>query len=131
MAIPETTSAQGFARFVGGKCLKAGDGGAWREIKAWIRALPPRVDALELPAVSEPSLAVTISGEVEFQEREGKRPWITHRLRKGVYFLTSGGAPYEVRWKALTSEPFQTMAISIELPLLQRAIGWVNPARLR
>jgi AraC family transcriptional regulator len=66
--------------------------------------------------------AFTISGEVEFQEREDKRPWITHRIKKGSFFLTSGGAPYDCRWKAVTSEPFETMAVFIELPFLQRAL---------
>jgi AraC family transcriptional regulator len=121
MPIPETTSAEAFERYVGGKCLRAGRGDAWREIKAWILALPPVVDALPLPSVSEPFLAWTISGEVDFQEREGRRPWITHRIKKGCFFLTSGGAPYECRWKAVTPEPFQSMAVFIELPLLQRA----------
>jgi hypothetical protein len=60
--------------------------------------------------------------EVEFQEREGKRPWITHRIKKGTFFLTSGGAPYDCRWKAVTSDPFGTMAVFIELPLLQRSL---------
>jgi len=41
-----------------------------------------------------------MSGEVDFQEREYDRPWITHRIKKGSFFLTSGGAPYDVRWKA-------------------------------
>ena len=41
MPIPETTSAEGFERYVGGKCLRAGRGKAWREIKAWVIA-PPR-----------------------------------------------------------------------------------------
>jgi hypothetical protein len=69
MPIPETTSAEAFERYVGGKCLRAGHGKAWREIKAWIVAPPSSVDALHLPSVSEPFLAWTISGEVEFQER--------------------------------------------------------------
>jgi AraC family transcriptional regulator len=122
MPIPETTSAEAFERYVGGKCLRAGRGEAWRDIKAWIIALPSLVDALTLPSVSEPFLAWTISGEVEFQEREGKNPWITHRLKKGSFFLTSGGAPYDCRWKAVTAEPFESMAVFIELPILQRAL---------
>jgi AraC family transcriptional regulator len=122
MAIPETTSAEAFERYVGGKCLVACRGKAWREIKAWIIAPPRDVDMLSLPSVSEPFLAWTISGEVEFQEREGKRPWVTHRIKKGTFFLTSGGAPYDCRWKAVTSESFETMAVFIELPLLQRAL---------
>lgn len=122
MPIPETTSAEAFERYVGGKCLVACRGKAWREIKAWIIAPPRNVDMLSLPSVSEPFLAWTISGEVEFQEREGKRPWVSHRIKKGSFFLTSGGAPYDCRWKAVASEPFETMAVFIELPLLQRAL---------
>ncbi|HTS17817.1 MAG TPA: helix-turn-helix domain-containing protein [Verrucomicrobiae bacterium] len=120
VAIPETTSAEALETYLGGKCLVAGRGKAWRDIKAWIVSLPPNVNTLPLPSVSEPFLAWTLSGEVEFQEREGKRPWITHRIRKGSLFLTSGGAPYECRWKAVTSEPFESMAVFIELPLLER-----------
>ncbi|HEX9048181.1 MAG TPA: AraC family transcriptional regulator [Verrucomicrobiae bacterium] len=122
MPVPETTSAESFERFVGGKCLRVGDGKAWREVKAWTVALPSVVQSLPLPSVSEPFLALTTSGEIEFQEREGNHPWITHRVKKGSIFLTTGGAPYEVRWKALTSEPFESLAVFIELPLLQRAL---------
>ena len=136
MKIPETTSAEAFERYVGGKCLRAGHGEAWRDIKAWLIALPPVVETLHLPSVSEPSLAWTVSGEADFQEREGKRPWITHRIKKGSFFLTSGGAPYDCRWKALGPEPFQSLAVFIELPLLQRAMEEVfgaeaTHARLR
>jgi AraC family transcriptional regulator len=121
MPIPETTSAKAFARYVGGECLRVGEGKAWREIKAWIVALPGVVDLLHLPSVREPLLAWTLSGAVEFQEREGTQPWITHRVRKGSFFLTSGGAPYDCRWQARTAEPFESMAVFLELPLLQRA----------
>ena len=122
MSIPETTSAEAFERYVGGKCLAVSQGEAWRDIKAVIIQLPPVVDTLRLPSVSEPFVAWTISGEVDFQERENEQPWLTNRIRKNSLFLTSGGAPYECRWKAITSEPFETMAVFIELPLLQRAL---------
>ena len=136
MGIPETTSAEAFERYVGGKCLRVGRGKAWRDIKALTIALPRVVDMLPLPSVSEPFLAWTISGEAEFQEREGKRPWATHRIKKGSLFLTSGGAPYDCRWKAMASEPFESMAVFIELPLLERAFEEVfgddaTHARLR
>jgi AraC family transcriptional regulator len=120
--VPETTSAEAFQRYVGGKTVRAGRGKAWRDIKAWIIALPSVKETVHLPSVSEPFLAWTISGEVEFQEREGKRPWITHRLKHGSFFLTSGGAPYDCRWKTLTSAPFEAMSVFIELPLLQRSM---------
>lgn len=136
MAIPETTSAEAFERYVGGRCLRAGYGEAWKEIKAWLISLPPVVETVHLPSVSETSLAWTTSGEVDFQEREGKRPWITHRIKKGAFFLTSGGAPYDCRWKAVRPEPFESLAVFIELPLLQRALNEVfgaeaEHARLR
>jgi len=122
MSIPETTSAEAFARYVGGKCLFESRGEAWRDIKAWIVALPPVVNTINLPSVSEPFVAWSMSGEVDFQERANEQPWITHRLKKGSFFLTSGGAPYDVRWKAVSSEPFHAMHVFIELPLLQRAL---------
>lgn len=121
MSIPDTTSAHGLIRYVGGKCLKEGRGEAWREIKVWIVSLPSEVATLNLPAVSEPFLAWTMSGEADFQEREIGGPWITHRIGKGSLFLTSGGAPYDCRWKTVTAEPLQSMAVFIEFPLLQRA----------
>ncbi len=128
MSIPETTSAEGFERYVGGKVLFESRGEAWRDIKVWIVALPPVVDTLQLPSVSEPFLAWTISGEVDFQEREYKRPWIMNRIKKGSFFLTSGGAPYECRWKTVTSAPFEAMLLFVELPLLQRALEEVSGA---
>jgi AraC family transcriptional regulator len=122
MSVPETTSAETFWRYAGGECLFASRGEAWRDIKAWITALPLAVDTLNIPAVSEPFLAWTTSGEVDFQEREGDQPWVTNRIRKGSFFLTTGGAPYDVRWKAVSSEPFETMLVFVELPVLQRAL---------
>ena len=122
MSIPETTSVESFERYVGGKVLFESRGEEWRDLKAWLVSLPAVGDSLPLPAVSEPFLAWTTSGEVDFQERENNDPWITHRLRKGCFFLTSGGAPYDVRWKAVTSEAFEAMYVFIELPVLQRAL---------
>ncbi|MDQ3816592.1 MAG: AraC family transcriptional regulator, partial [Acidobacteriota bacterium] len=122
MSVPETTSAEAFWRYAGGKCLFESRGEAWRDIKAWITELPPVVDTIHLPSVSEPFLAWTTSGEVDFQEREDGQPWITNRIRKGSFFLTTGGAPYDVRWRAVNEEPFEAMYVFVELPLLQHAL---------
>jgi AraC family transcriptional regulator len=77
---------------------------------------------LHIPSASEPFLAWTTSGVADFQERENEQLWITHRIQKGSFFLTSGGTPYDVRWSAVTDEPFETMLVFIELPVLQRAL---------
>ena len=136
MSIPETTSAEAFWRYAGGKCLFESRGEAWRDIKAWITALPPVVETLHLPSVSEPFLAWTTSGEVDFHEREDGQSWITNRIKKGSFFLTTGGAPYDVRWRAVSQEPFETMLVFIELPVIERALEEVfgtdaTHARLR
>lgn len=122
MLTPETTSAEAFWRYAGGKCLFEGKGEAWRDIKAWITAMPLAVDTTHIPAVSEPFLAWTTSGEVDFQEREEGQPWVTNRIQKGSFFLTTGGNSYQVRWRAVSDEPFETMYVFLELPVLQRAL---------
>src|SRR5215213_4013140 len=122
MTVPETTSAEAFWRYAGGTCLYESRGEAWHDIKAWLTALPPAVDTLHIPAVSEPFLAWVTSGEVDFQEREDGQPWVTNRIRKGSFFLTTGGAPYDVRWRAVSPEPYETLLVFIELPVLQRAL---------
>jgi|GEM_PF-4602467 len=59
MPIPETTSAEAFERYVGGKCLVACRGKAWREIKAWIIAPPRNVDMLLPLTWAMPTLAIS------------------------------------------------------------------------
>jgi len=105
-----------------GTILRTGEGMAWKEVKALITSMPLAAEAQRVPSMSEPFLAWIISGEVDFQEREGGGAWIHHRIRKGMMFLTTGGAPYEVRWKALTAEAFESLAVFLELPLLERAL---------
>jgi AraC family transcriptional regulator len=136
MPIPETTSAEAFWRYAGGKCLFESQGEAWKDIKAWLTVLPPVVETLHIPSVSEPFLAWTTSGKVDFQEREDGQPWGTNRIKKGSFFLTTGGGPYDVRWRAVSPGPFETMLVFIELPVLQRALEEVfcdeaTQARLR
>jgi AraC family transcriptional regulator len=136
MSNPETTSAEAFWRYAGGKCLFESRGEAWRDIKAWLTVLPPVVETLHIPSVSEPFLAWITSGEVDFQEREDGQPWVTNRIKKGSFFLTTGGAPYDVRWRAVSPEPYETLLVFIELPVLQRALEEVfgtdvTHARLR
>jgi AraC family transcriptional regulator len=121
MPVPEKTSAENLFRYVGGKCLAFGRGEAWRNIQASVIALPPVIDALHMPSVSEPVLVWITSGEVEVQERENGGPWLTNRVKKGAFFLTTGGSPYDCRCKTLTAEPYECMLVVVGLPLLQHA----------
>ena len=129
MPIPETTSAEAYLPYTRSKLLRPSRGKAWHDLKAWIHEPQRETESLALPGVSEAYLAWTFSGEAEFQEREGDGPWITHRIKKGSFFLTTGGGPYECRWKALTPEPFLAMMVFVELPLLRRAMEEVFGAK--
>ena len=123
MPDPETTSAETLLeRYSGGKCLVAGCGEPWREIRAATYALPSTGEAWNIPSVSEPVLIWVTSGEVEVQERETNGPWLTTRVKRGSFFLATGGSPYDCRWKTLTSEPFEVMHVLVGLPLLERAL---------
>jgi hypothetical protein len=52
MRVPETTSAEAFAQYVGGECLRASHGKAWHDIKAVIVALP-RVAEISVGVVTQ------------------------------------------------------------------------------
>ena len=71
-----------------------------------------------------------------FRSGRTASPGSLNRIKKGSFFLTTGGAPYDVRWRAVSPEPFETMLVFVELPLLQRALEEVfgtdaTHARLR
>jgi AraC family transcriptional regulator len=134
MPVPETTSAEGLERYLGGKCLIAGRGKAWRGIEASVFVLPSTGGIVDIPSVSEPVLVWVMSGVVEVQERETNGPWMTSRVKKGSFFLTTSGSPYDCRWKTLTAEPFEYMLVAVGLPILQRALEevfGVNAAQAR
>lgn len=129
MPVPDKTSAEAYLPYTKAKSLRPSRGKAWGDLKAWVTQPLRETEALAMPGVSEAYLAWTFSGEAEFQEREGNGPWVTHRIKKGSFFLTTGGGPYECRWKALTLEPFLSMMVFIELPLLRRAMAEVFGAK--
>jgi len=120
MPIPDATSAEGFDSYIGGKRLAVSRGPAWRGIRASVYVAPPS-GATRTPAVNEPLLQWTISGEVEVEEREDNGPWVRSLIEKNSLFLTSTSGPYECRWKTLSEEPFEYMMVLVRLPLLQRA----------
>jgi len=122
MPIPETTSAEALELYVGGKCLAAGRGEAWRDVRASLFRLPTAIGQVHVPAVSEPVLIWITSGEIEVEERETDGPWIKSLIKKHSFFLTTAGAPYDCKWRALTAEPFEFMMVLIALPVIQKAL---------
>ena len=136
MPVPNTTSAEALDHYAMGKRIVVGQGPAWEDIRLSVMALPPVSDIFTMPAVTEPFIAWTSSGEAEAQERENNGPWVTSHLKKGSMFLTAGGAPYEFRFRTLTAEPFEVTLVLLSLTLFNEALADVfgkgaGQARLR
>jgi len=89
-------------------------------------SMPAASGVFTMPAVTEPFIVWTVSGEAEAQERENDGPWITTRLRKGSLYLTTGGAPYDFRYRTLTAEPYEVGLAILSLPLIEEALEEVH-----
>lgn len=122
MPVPDTTSAEAIERYAPGTPTAVSKGAAWKDVRVAVLALPPVAEIFTMPAVTEPFIAWTTSGEAEAQEREQNGPWITSRLKKGSMFLTAAGAPYDFRWRTLSPEPFETVLVLLSLPLFNEAL---------
>ncbi len=122
MTVPETTSAEAIDRYAVGRRIAGSKGPAWRDIQLTVMALPPVAEIFTMPAVTEPFLVWTTSGEAETQERENEGPWLTSRVKKGSMFLTAAGAPYDFRYRTLTSEPYEVVLVLLSVPLFHEAL---------
>src|SRR5882762_5694544 len=122
MPVPDTTSAEAIDRYAVGKKIVAGKGPAWRDVQLSVISLPPVAEIFTMPAVTEPFIVWTTSGEAETQERENNGPWLTSRLKKGSMFLTAAGAPYDFRYRTLTPEPYEVVLVLLSLPLFNEAL---------
>jgi len=122
MPVPETTSAEALDRYAVGKKTAASKGPAWRDVQVSVLSLPPVAEVFTMPAVTEPFIVWTTSGEAETQERENGGPWLTSRVKKGSMFLTAAGAPYDFRYRTLTPEPYEVVLVLLSVPLFNEAL---------
>jgi AraC family transcriptional regulator len=122
MPVPEATSAEALDRYAVGKKIAASKGPAWRDIQLSVLSLPPVAETFTMPAVTEPLIVWTTSGEAETQERENNGPWLISRVKQGSLFLTAAGAPYDFRYRTLTSEPYEVVLVLLGLPLFDEAL---------
>jgi len=122
MPVPDTTSAEAIDRYAIGKKIAFSHGPAWRDLQLSVMALPPVAESFTMPAVTEPLIVWTTSGEAETQERENNGPWLTSRIKKGSMFLTAAGAPYDFRYRTLTPEPYEVVLVLLSLSLFNEAL---------
>ncbi len=121
-SIPDTTSAEAWDDYNIGNRVAVGRGPAWKDIRLSVFELPHEAETFMMPAVTEPFIAWAASGDAEFQEREGREPWKRTRVAKGTLFVTAGGAPYEMRWRSLSAEPFHAVLVIVATPVFNAAL---------
>jgi AraC family transcriptional regulator len=118
---PAPIPAGEFARHSPGQLIQSGQGEAWKDLLVEIYTLRDCEQSVIIPAVAEPAIVWELSGRAEFSERELGGAWWTYELNAGEFFITTSRTPYELRWKVLGDEPFQSMRIFIGLPIFARA----------
>ena len=129
--VPDTTSAEAWDDYNVGRRVAVSKGPAWRDIRLSVFELPPVAETFTMPAVTEPFIAWAASGDAEFQERENNGPWINSRVKKGTLFVTAAGAPYDMRWRSVSSEPFQAVLVIVSMALFQEALEEVFGANAK
>ncbi len=134
-AVPERTSARGLEQFIAGRTLLSGDSLAWSDLFVQVYSRHSHQEAFLVPAVAEPLIVWVMSGEAHVEERDVDGEWSEAHVKVGDFFLTRSDTPYEMRWRALGTDPFQVMHLYISVPLFERVahdvLGCSAPPRLR
>lgn len=115
------SSAEALDERIPGTLLAAGLGKPWKDLLAQIFTRRQTQDVLLIPAVPEPLIVWVLSGSAVVEERELDGDWQANRVTAGDFFLTNTPTPYELRWTAAKSAPFEVMHLYLGLPLLNRA----------
>lgn len=119
----ERTSPDAFKDFVHGRLLTQSSGRAWSSISVQLLSHQPFEYSLLVPAVAEPLLVWIVSGAARVEERDIGGPWLANEVKVGDFYLTNTASPYELRWAALSPEPFIVMHAYLSLPIFDQAIG--------
>jgi AraC family transcriptional regulator len=117
----ERTTAEAMAAHLPGSVVVSSSGHVWKDSFIRIFRRPQVEDSVIVPAVPEPLIVWILSGTVVLEERELGGAWTAHRIRAGDFFLTMSPTPYELRWRATNTEPFEPMHVYLSLPLYERA----------
>src|SRR5258707_11426652 len=100
MRAPERTTADAFARYIGGQVIADSATLKWPGLFVRRYRFPRVVDGFLVPATAEPLIAGIIAGSAEFGEREVGGNWLPHRVRRGDLFVTQSPTPYDLRWRS-------------------------------
>jgi AraC family transcriptional regulator len=121
MSASTLSSAEAMGERIPGTLLAAGLGNPWKDLLAQIFTRRQTQEVLLIPAVPEPLIVWVLSGSAVVEEREIDGDWQANRVTAGDFFLTNTATPYELRWTAAKTAPFEVMHLYLGLPLLNRA----------
>jgi AraC family transcriptional regulator len=119
------TSPSSLGGRIGARTLLSSEGRAWRDVYVEVFTQDHIQHPVLVPAISEPVLSWTISGDAIVEERELDGEWISHSIQAGDFYLTHSNLPYEIRWQADKSKPFHAMHLYLSISLLERAAQMV------
>jgi AraC family transcriptional regulator len=97
-------------------------GRAWKDLQVETLNLPAVEKGRIMAETKEPQVVWILAGEALFEEREIGGKWLRTNIAKGDFFLTAPGPLYEMRWKVTGALPYQAMAVSLGLPVFDRAM---------
>lgn len=121
MEIVDRTTAEDLRHHIHGRLLTASSGSAWRDIQVQLLSHQHLEQNLIVPAVAEPLLVWILSGSAQIEERELKGDWMANDVGVGDFFLTNSTTPYEMRWQAKGSDPFEVMHLYLGLSVFEEA----------
>lgn len=121
MSDSRLSSAEAMGERIPGTLLAAGLGKPWKDLLTQIFTRRQTQDVLLIPAVPEPLIVWVLSGSAVVEEREINGEWQANRVTASDFFLTNTPTPYELRWTADKTAPFEVMHLYLGLPLLNRA----------
>lgn len=98
-----------------------GKGGPWQELLVQIFSRQRVEESIIVPAVAEPLIVWVVSGGAVVEERELEGAWTANKVESGDFFLTMSATPYELRWHATGSDPFEVMHVYVGLSTFERA----------
>lgn len=134
-AVPDRTSPRGLEQFIAGRTLLSGDSLAWSDLFVQIYSRHQKQEPFLVPAVAEPLVVWVMSGEAVVEERDLYGEWQAAHVKVGDFFLTRTDRPYEMRWRAVGSDPFKVMHLYMSVSLFERVasdvLGRDIPPRLR
>jgi AraC family transcriptional regulator len=117
------SSPEGLRDHINGRLLTRDAGAASGDVSVHLLAHEPSERLLLVPALAEPLVVWIVSGSVRIEERDIGSSWAASDVSAGDFYLTHSQTPYEMRWQALSDEPFVVMHLYLGLRIYQQAIA--------